>query len=84
MDLELDELVARVARFELAGVIPDLTVADRCDGCGAPAGVRTIMSFDEVSGVVSELLFCSVHWAVHQDRVMEGALLFQDDRGLSD
>ena len=80
MEQERGELVERVERFQLAGAIPDLTPADRCDACTKPASVRAVISFDEVTGQASDLLFCGAHWTVHRARVLDVALLFQDER----
>ncbi|MBW0117704.1 DUF7455 domain-containing protein [Pseudonocardia abyssalis] len=44
---------------------PELTLADRCDRCGAAAKVRAVLS----SG--GELLFCGHHGRAHADKLRE-------------
>ena len=44
---------------------PALTVADRCDRCGAAAKARAVLP----SG--SELLFCGHHARAHADKLRE-------------
>lgn len=44
---------------------PELTLADRCDGCGAAAKVRAVLP----SG--GELLFCGHHGRAHADKLRE-------------
>ena len=44
---------------------PALTVADRCDRCGAAAKVRAVLQ----SG--GELLFCGHHARAHADKLRE-------------
>jgi hypothetical protein len=44
---------------------PELTVADRCDRCGAAAQVRAVLA----SG--GELLFCGHHAREHESRLRE-------------
>ena len=50
-----------------------LTVADRCDRCGAQAYLRVTMP----SG--GELLFCAHHARAHQDKLQQVALKIQDE-----
>jgi hypothetical protein len=52
---------------------PALTVADRCDRCGAAAQVRAVLA----SG--GELLFCGHHAREHESRLREIAAELQDD-----
>ncbi|MDN5933905.1 MAG: hypothetical protein L0I24_23005 [Pseudonocardia sp.] len=44
---------------------PELTLADRCDRCGAAAKVRAVLQ----SG--GELLFCGHHGRAHADKLRE-------------
>ncbi|MEJ3655173.1 DUF7455 domain-containing protein [Pseudonocardia sp. TRM90224] len=44
---------------------PELTLADRCDRCGAAAKVRAVLR----SG--GELLFCGHHARAHADKLAE-------------
>jgi hypothetical protein len=44
---------------------PELTVADRCDRCGAAAKVRAVLP----SG--GELLFCGHHARAHSEKLRE-------------
>jgi hypothetical protein len=44
---------------------PELTLADRCDRCGAAAKVRAVLP----SG--GELLFCGHHGRAHADKLKE-------------
>lgn len=44
---------------------PELTVADRCDRCGAAAKARAVLQ----SG--GELLFCGHHARAHADKLRE-------------
>lgn len=48
-----------------------LSIADRCDSCGAQAFVRAVF----VSG---ELTFCGHHGRQHQAALERTALLFED------
>ncbi|MFP5020377.1 DUF7455 domain-containing protein [Pseudonocardia phyllosphaerae] len=47
---------------------PELTLADRCDRCGAAAKVRAILP----SG--GELLFCNHHGRAHADKLREAGV----------
>ncbi|WP_102508442.1 DUF7455 domain-containing protein [Sanguibacter massiliensis] len=49
-----------------------LTVADRCDRCGAQAYVRVTLP-------VGELLFCAHHSRAHADAYASVALEIQDE-----
>ncbi|MEN3302796.1 hypothetical protein [Pseudonocardia sp.] len=44
---------------------PELTLADRCDRCGAAAKARAVLP----SG--GELLFCGHHARAHEDKLRE-------------
>ena len=44
---------------------PQLTLADRCDRCGAAAKVRAVLPKG------GELLFCGHHAKAHADRLRE-------------
>ena len=48
-----------------------LTIADRCDSCGAQAFIRAVF----VSG---ELTFCGHHGRQHQSVLERDAILFED------
>jgi hypothetical protein len=50
---------------------PELTAADRCDRCGAPAQMRAVLP----SG--GELLFCGHHAREHESRLRELAAELQ-------
>jgi hypothetical protein len=50
---------------------PDLTMADRCDRCGAQAFVRAVLA-------AGELLFCSHHGREHAERLSQVAVRVQD------
>lgn len=50
---------------------PDLTMADRCDRCGAAARVRAKLP----SG--GELLFCQHHANEHETKLVELAAVLQ-------
>ena len=76
------ELFARIELLTIAGALAPLTLADGCDGCSRRASVRAVMSMDETSGHVQDLLFCGVHWTEHSTGVLDRALLFQDEREL--
>lgn len=52
----------------------DLTVADRCDRCGAQAFYRATM-------VHGELLFCAHHGRAYRARLAETALRVEDHSG---
>ena len=52
---------------------PSLSVADRCDGCGAQAYVRVTL----VNG--GELLFCGHHWGRHSDALLPQAVEVVDE-----
>nr|NLI51257.1 hypothetical protein [Propionibacterium sp.] len=54
-------------------VAEPLTVADRCDRCGAQAYLRVTLP----SG--GELLFCAHHARAHQDKLRQVALNIQDE-----
>ena len=49
----------------------DLTHADRCDRCGAPAFFRAVLA-------AGELLFCAHHGRAHAQRLGEVAIEVQD------
>lgn len=51
---------------------PALTVADRCDRCGAQAYVRVLTKSN------SELLFCAHHGREHKAAINAAELSFQD------
>jgi len=51
----------------------ELTAADRCDRCGAPAYVRVTLT----SGF--ELLFCAHHSKEHADKLRQVALEIHDE-----
>ncbi|MCY7343370.1 MAG: hypothetical protein LH603_16445 [Pseudonocardia sp.] len=44
---------------------PELTLADRCDRCGAAAKVRAVLPKG------GELLFCGHHGKAHADKLRE-------------
>ena len=48
-----------------------LTVADRCDRCGARAYIRVVLP-------VGELLFCAHHGRAHEDAIKAQAVEVQD------
>lgn len=50
-----------------------LTVADRCDRCGAQAYLRVTLP----SG--GELLFCAHHARAHEDKLKQVALRIHDE-----
>lgn len=50
---------------------PELTLADRCDRCGAAAKVRAVLP----SG--GELLFCGHHGRAHADKLRESGVEVQ-------
>lgn len=50
-----------------------LTVADRCDRCGAQAYVRVTLP----SG--GELMFCGHHAKAHEDKLRQVAIRIQDE-----
>ncbi len=50
-----------------------LTVADRCDRCGAQAYLRVTLA----SG--GELLFCGHHGRAHSDKLKQVALKIHDE-----
>lgn len=52
-----------------------LTVADRCDRCGAQAYVRVEL------GGGAELLFCAHHARQHEDKLREIAVTIHDESG---
>ncbi len=52
---------------------PALTVADRCDRCGAQAFLRVELA----SG--GELLFCAHHAREHGDKLKEIAVSYTDE-----
>ncbi|HEY1569851.1 MAG TPA: hypothetical protein VGG05_00800 [Pseudonocardiaceae bacterium] len=52
---------------------PELTAADRCDRCGAPAQVRAVLATG------GELLFCGHHARQHETRLREMAAELQQD-----
>ena len=52
-----------------------LTVADRCDRCGAQAYVRATMD----SGF--DLLLCAHHWHENESRLRQIAAAIQDESG---
>lgn len=53
---------------------PDLTLADRCDRCGAQAFVRATLPSK------SELLFCNHHGREFEDNlVLTGASIYKKD-----
>ncbi|TCP55211.1 hypothetical protein EV191_102423 [Tamaricihabitans halophyticus] len=54
---------------------PALSAADRCDRCGAAAGVRAVLP----SG--GELLFCGHHARQHRDRLRELEAEIQQGEG---
>jgi hypothetical protein len=54
-------------------VAEPLTVADRCDRCGAQAYLRVTLP----SG--GELLFCAHHARAHQDKLRQVALNIHDE-----
>lgn len=60
-------------------VTPELTAADRCDGCGAQAYVRVLLP-------AGELLFCAHHARKHADALGQVATHIHDesDRLLED
>jgi hypothetical protein len=49
-----------------------LTVADRCDRCGAQAYVRVLLP-------VGELLFCAHHYRAHAPKFADVATHVQDE-----
>jgi len=53
---------------------PALNAADRCDRCGAQAYVRVVLAGG------GELLFCSHHYAEHEDKLRLVALAVDDQR----
>lgn len=50
---------------------PELTLADRCDRCGAAAKVRAVLP----SG--GELLFCGHHGRAHEEKLRESGVEVQ-------
>lgn len=52
-------------------VTPSLSVADRCDRCGAQAFIRAVF----ISG---DLVFCGHHGRELEDALLEHALLVED------
>jgi hypothetical protein len=55
-----------------------LTMADRCDGCGARAFVRALVpSGDSFTG---PLLFCAHHYHVHEPKLTELGAAIDDYR----
>ncbi len=51
-----------------------LTVADRCDRCGAAASIRVVLPTG------GELLFCGHHGRQHHDRLSELSAVIHDTR----
>ena len=52
---------------------PTLSVADRCDGCGAQAYVHVTL----IGG--GELLFCAHHWGRHSDALAAKVAQLRDE-----
>jgi len=52
---------------------PILSVADRCDGCGAQAYVHVTL----VGG--GELLFCAHHWGRHSQALKDKTATVRDE-----
>ena len=57
---------------------PALTIADRCDRCGAAAAVRVTLP----SG--GELLFCGHHGREHTPKLAQISAVIQDTRDASE
>ncbi len=55
-----------------AVTLPELTLADRCDRCGAAAKVRAILPTG------GELLFCGHHARAHADKLKEMQVQVQE------
>ena len=53
---------------------PSLTIADRCDRCGAQAFIRALVA-------AGELTFCGHHGRELLVPLQQGALLVQDETG---
>ena len=67
------ELPARWLYSDVTGTTTEpLTVADRCDRCGAQAYVRVQLT-------VGELLFCAHHAREHAPKFAELATFVQDE-----
>lgn len=50
---------------------PELTLADRCDRCGAQAFVRALL-------LAGDLLFCAHHGREYNEKLAEQAILVDD------
>jgi hypothetical protein len=74
MEAKMDqtEQTQEVVQENAAAELPALTVADRCDICGAQAYIRVVLA-------TGDLVFCGHHGAANKEKLAPIAISWQDE-----